>query len=118
MAITAVGGKILYDSEPTVSYRMHSRNVIGSNDSAGALMVRARLLWQGRFRSMADMNVAVLARIENLMTEENKATFELFRRSRKLSVLPRAYGLMRSGVYRQSLLGNIGLAVATLTGRI
>jgi hypothetical protein len=28
------------------------------------------------------------------------------------------YGLMRSGIYRQSLLGNIGLAAAALTGRV
>jgi len=118
MTITAVGGKILYDSVPTVSYRMHSRNVIGSNDTAGARMVRARLLWQGRFQKWADMNVAVLERIEGLMTDENRTTFELFRRSRKLSLLPRAYGLIRSGVYRQSLLGNIGLAAATLAGKV
>jgi len=118
MAITAVDGKIIYDSVPTVSYRMHSRNVIGSNVTAGARMVRARLLWQGRFQKWADMNVAVLERIEGLMTDENRTTFELFRRSRKLSLLPRAYGLMRSGVYRQSLLGDIGLAVATLAGKI
>jgi glycosyltransferase involved in cell wall biosynthesis len=118
MTITAVGGKILYDSEPTVSYRMHSRNVIGSNDTAGARMVRARLLWQGRFQKWADMNVGVLERIQDLMTDENRKTFELFRQSRKLSLLPRAYGLIRSGVYRQSLLGNIGLAMATLAGKI
>jgi glycosyltransferase involved in cell wall biosynthesis len=118
MTITAVGGKILYDSAPTVSYRMHSRNVIGSNDTAGARMVRARLLWQGRFQKWADMNMTVLERIQGLMTDENRTTFELFRRSRKLSLLPRAYGLIRSGVYRQSLLGNIGLAMATLVGKI
>ena len=118
LAITAVGGKIIYDSVPTVSYRMHSGNVIGSNDSAGARMVRARLLWQGRFQKWADMNVTVLERIQGLMTDENRKTFELFRRSRKLSILPRAYGLMRSGVYRQSLLGNVGLALATLAGKI
>ena len=64
------------------------------------------------------MNVAALERIESLMTDENRKTFELFRRSRKQSLLPRAYGLMRSGIYRQTLLGNIGLAAATLTGRI
>jgi glycosyltransferase involved in cell wall biosynthesis len=118
MTITAVGGKILYDNAPTVSYRMHSRNVIGSNDTAGARMVRARLLWQGRFQKWADMNMTVLERIQGLMTDENRTTFELFRRSRKLSLLPRAYGLIRSGVYRQSLLGNIGLAMATLVGKI
>jgi len=64
------------------------------------------------------MNVAVLERIQGLMTDENRKTFELFRRSRKLSVLPRAYGLMRSGIYRQSLLGDIGLALAALAGKI
>jgi glycosyltransferase involved in cell wall biosynthesis len=118
LTITAAGGKVLYDSVPTVSYRMHARNMIGSNDAAGARMARARLLWQGRLRTWNDMNVAALERIENLMTEENRKTFELFRQSRKRSLLPRAYGLMRCGIYRQSLLGDIGLAVATLTGRI
>jgi glycosyltransferase involved in cell wall biosynthesis len=118
LTTTAAGGKVLYDSVPTVSYRMHARNVIGSNDAAGAQMARARLLWQGRLRAWTDMNVAALERIEKLMTEENKKTFELFRRSRKRSLLPRTYGLMRSGIYRQTLLGNIGLVVATLTGRI
>jgi glycosyltransferase involved in cell wall biosynthesis len=115
---TAAGGTVLYDSTPTVSYRMHTHNVIGSNDAAGAQMARARLLWQGHYRAWTDMNVAALERIENLMSDENRKTFELFRRSRKQSLLPRAYGLMRSGIYRQTLLGNLGLAVAALTGRI
>jgi glycosyltransferase involved in cell wall biosynthesis len=118
MAISAVNGTVFYDSEPTVSYRLHQRNVIGSNRSAAAQMLRARLLWQGRFQRWADTNVTALERIENLMTDENKTTFELFRRSRKLSLVPRAYGLMRSGIYRQTALGNIGLAVAALTGKI
>jgi glycosyltransferase involved in cell wall biosynthesis len=118
LLISAAGGTVFYDSEPTVSYRVHPRNVIGSNRSAAAQILRARMLWQGRFQAWADMNVAALERIESLMTDENRNTFELFRRSRKQSLLPRAYGLMRSGIYRQTLLGNIGLAVATLTGRI
>jgi glycosyltransferase involved in cell wall biosynthesis len=118
LIISAMGGTVFYDSEPTVSYRVHSRNVIGSNRSAAAQLLRARLLWQGRFQAWSDMNVAALERVESLMTDENRTTFELFRRSRKQSLLPRAYGLMRTGIYRQTLLGNIGLAVAALTGRI
>jgi len=118
LAISAVDGTIFYDSEPTVSYRLHPRNVIGSNRSVAAQILRARQLWQGRFKKWADTNVAALERIESLMTDENKTTFELFRRSRKLALLPRVHGLIRSGIYRQTLLGNIGLAVAALTGRI
>ena len=89
LAVTAVGGRILYDSVPTVSYRMHARNVIGSNESPVAMMLRAHMLWQGRFKSWADMNVAALARIESLMTDESRKTFELFRQSRKKTCSPR-----------------------------
>ena len=88
LAVTAVGGRILYDSVPTVSYRMHARNVIGSNESPVAMMLRAHMLWQGRFKSWADMNVAALARIESLMTDESRKTFELFRQSRKKTLFP------------------------------
>jgi glycosyltransferase involved in cell wall biosynthesis len=118
LAITAVGGKIFYDEVPTVSYRMHSRNVIGSNEGAVAKVLRARMLWQGRYKSWTEMNVAALERIENLMTDENKQTFDLFRRARKQSLVPRVCGLIRSGVHRQSLLGDLGLLAAAVTGRI
>ncbi len=118
LIISAVGGTVFYDREPTVSYRVHPRNVIGSNQSAAAQILRARMLWQGRLQAWTEMNVVALERIEGLMTDDNRKTFELFRRARKRSVLPRAYGLVRSGIYRQTFLGNIGLAVAALTGRI
>jgi glycosyltransferase involved in cell wall biosynthesis len=118
LVITAVGGTMLYDSVPTVSYRMHRRNVIGSNESAVAKMLRARMLWQGRYKGWAEMNVAALERIENLMTDENRKTFDLFRRARKRSLIPRVCGLVRSGIYRQSLLGDLGLLAAAVTGRI
>jgi glycosyltransferase involved in cell wall biosynthesis len=118
LIVSAVGGTVFYDSEPTVSYRVHPRNVVGSNRSAAAQILRARLLWQGLFQAWSEMHVASLERIESSMTDDNRKTFDLFRQSRKRSLLPRAYGLMRSGIYRQTLLGNIGLAVATLTGRI
>jgi glycosyltransferase involved in cell wall biosynthesis len=118
MVITAVGGAILYDSMPTVSYRIHGRNVIGSNESALAKVLRARLLWEGRYKSWAEMNVAALERIENLMTDENRETFDLFRGARKRSMIPRVCGLVQSSIHRQSLLGNLGLLAAAVTGRI
>jgi hypothetical protein len=92
--------------------------VIGSNESTLAKVLRARLLWQGRYKSWAELNVAALERIEDLMTEENRKTFDLFRRARKQSLIPRVCGLVRSGIYRQSLLGDLGLLVAAATGRI
>lgn len=118
LAVTAVGGRVLYDSEPTVSYRMHAGNVIGSNSSPLAQLQRAWLLWQGRYRGWTDMNVAALERIESAMTGENRRTFELFRCSRQRGLLPRVCGLARAGVYRQTLLGNVGFAAAAVAGKV
>jgi glycosyltransferase involved in cell wall biosynthesis len=118
LAVSAVGGRMLYDSEPTVSYRIHPYNVIGSNSSMVAQIRRAAMAWRGRYSSWAEMNVSALECIEDAMTEQNRRIFHLFRRARKRSLVPRAVGLIRSGVYRQTLLGNIGLAAATLTGKL
>lgn len=118
LLVTAVGGRMLYDQTPTVSYRMHGRNVIGSNSSAAAQIRRAAMLWQGRYKGWAERNVVALERIESEMTAENRETFDLFRQSRKRGLLPRICGLIRSGVYRQTLLGDIGLAAAALAGKV
>ena len=52
------------------------------------------------------------------MTDENRQTFDLFRRARKETLIPRVRGLIRSGVHRQTLLGDLGLLAAAVTGRI
>jgi glycosyltransferase involved in cell wall biosynthesis len=118
LATTAAGGRMLYDSTPTVGYRMHAGNVIGSNRAAGAQLRRAGMLWQGQYKDWTDMHVRALTRLEDVMTDENRRTFEQFRRSRQRSALPRAYGLLRAGVYRQTFLGNIGLLAAALAGKV
>jgi hypothetical protein len=76
------------------------------------------MLWRGRFKSWADWNVAALERIESEMTEENRRTFALFRSSRKQRLVPRLRGLMRAGIHRQTMLGNIGLVAAAMVGKI
>jgi glycosyltransferase involved in cell wall biosynthesis len=118
LATTAAGGRMLYDSTATVGYRMHAGNVIGSNRAAGAQMRRAGLLWQGQYKTWTDMNVAALTRLEDVMSDDSRMTFEQFRRARQRGALPRAYGLIRAGVYRQTFLGNIGLWAAALAGKV
>jgi glycosyltransferase involved in cell wall biosynthesis len=114
LAITAVGGTIFFDPEPSVGYRIHGRNLIGSNGSR----VRRAVMLLNRFKVWNDLNIGALERIQGAMPEENRKTFELFRRSRKLSLLPRLYGLLRSGVYRETVLDNLELMLAALVSKI
>jgi len=118
LATTAVGGTVFYDARPTVSYRVHSRNLIGSNLTLAGRTLRIQMLWNNRFKQWNDLNVRALERIEPAMTEASKKTFALFRRSRTASLLPRVWGLLRSRIYRQTLSGNIGLLLGIVLKKI
>ena len=73
---------------------------------------------QGRFRRWNDANVASLREIEESLTAECRATLNDFQTSRKGGFFTRLAGLRRTGVFRQTLLGNIGLVIAAAINRL
>jgi hypothetical protein len=114
----ASGGHVYYDVYPSVRYRQHTRNVIGSNLGFAARIRRLRMLKQGRFRHWSDLNVAALTRLRPHMSAENQQTFDLFCGARHEPLLQRATMFIEAGVYRQTLLGNLGLAAAVVFKKI
>jgi glycosyltransferase involved in cell wall biosynthesis len=114
MIVAGCGGKVFYDSEPTVRYRQHGSNVSGTNATWKARFQRIRMLWQGRFRHWNDINIAALRTLSHRLTRKNRETLEFFANARDMSLFPRLFHLKRSGVYRQTLLGNIGLVAAAI----
>lgn len=118
LVISGCGGQVFYDSEPTLRYRQHSGNLIGTNSNWSARFKRIRMLFEGRFKYWSDSNIAALNALEHRLTPENQAIFKKFSMARKKSLIPRLVQLKRSGVYRQTILGNIGLAVAAVFGKI
>ncbi len=115
---SACGGRVHYDAYPSVRYRQHSQNVIGSNMGFAARLRRLRMLRQGRFRHWSELNVAALARIRPHMNTENRQIFDLFCKARHRPLLQRAAMFAEAGVYRQTLLGNLGLAAAVVLNKI
>lgn len=118
IVVTGCGGQVFYDSEPTLHYRQHNGNLIGTNSSWGARLKRFRMLFQGRFKYWNDSNIAALRTLEHRLTSENRETFQCFAKAREMSLIPRLIQLKRAGIYRQTLLGNIGLIVAAILGKI
>ena len=118
MLVSACGGRVHYDPYPTVRYRQHERNQFGSNRSLRAQLDRLRQLLQGRFRDWVDLNLAALERVRPLMTPESRRILDEFSRARRRALVPRLLGLRRAGIYRQTLLGNLGLAMAALINRL
>jgi hypothetical protein len=115
---SACGGHVRYDAYPSVRYRQHAHNVIGSNLGWTASMHRLHMVRQGRFRHWEDLNVAALTRLWPRMSGENRRIFDLFRKARHEPLLRRATIFAQSGVYRQTTLGNLGLVAAMVLNKI
>jgi glycosyltransferase involved in cell wall biosynthesis len=118
LLITAVGGEVRYDPIPTVRYRVHRQNVIGSNVGWLNRLRRLQMLAAGRFERWTDMNIAALTPFRPRMTPDNRNLFDLFCTARKRGFFDRQIGFLKTGVYRQTLLGNLGLILAISAKKI
>jgi glycosyltransferase involved in cell wall biosynthesis len=118
LLVTGAGGQVRYDPNPTVRYRVHSHNIVGSNVGWIARGRRMHQLTKGRLKRWTDAHEAALMRFRPLMTPSNRAVFDLFREARHSGLYDRVRNMSRAGVYRQTLPGNMGLAAATLLNKI
>jgi glycosyltransferase involved in cell wall biosynthesis len=118
LVTTAVGGQVRYDPAPLVRYRIHAQNIIGSNIGLLNHARRARMIARGRFREWIDLNIAALKPLRDRMTAENRAVFDLFCDMRGRNLIGRQIGLIKTGIYRQTTLGNLGLLLAAWANKM
>ncbi|MGO4716399.1 glycosyltransferase [Bradyrhizobium sp. 2TAF24] len=115
--VTAVGGRTWYDPAPSLDYRQHTSNTLGSNRNLSAHLRRIQMLFAGQFASWTETNIAMLRPFLPRMTPDSRKSLEFFAKARASSLPFRIYNLKRSGVYRQTLLGNLGLLTAAIFRR-
>ena len=116
--VSGVGGFVYYDSYPSLLYRQHENNLIGMNISWTSRFRRLSMLLQGRFREWNDRHTTELLKIKNILAQENQTTLEAFIQGRQSSFFQRLPKLHQSGIYRQTLLGNLGLFAAVALKKI
>lgn len=116
--ITGVGGTVMYDPCPGVRYRQHDRNVLGASPGWRATWLRISLILEGRFQNWNTINISALQQARELLTPENRGILDTYTAARSRWLLPRVLGIWRSGVYRQTLIGGLGLLAATLLNKI
>jgi hypothetical protein len=80
--------------------------------------MRIKGLLNGRFKLWNTTNTQVLLAFKHLLTPENHRTLEEFSRARNRWLIPRIWGVIKSGVYRQTLIGNLGIMLATVLKKI
>ncbi len=118
LMVSGAGGKVVYDPVPTIRYRQHGGNLIGANDSWWSSMVRLRQVLADRFKDWQDVNLRALEGVRELLTQENRQVLDCFLRVRSSGVLGRLYWVIKSGVYRQTIRGNVSLIIGAVLGKI
>jgi glycosyltransferase involved in cell wall biosynthesis len=118
MVVTACGGQVKYDPYASVRYRQHEHNLVGMNTGIRHRLRRAHMLLQGQLRTWNDMHIDALTKLRPHMTATNREVFDQFSLARQLKWPKRLLQIRKSGIYRQTRLSNIGLAVASFINKI
>lgn len=118
LLVSGCGGRVRYDPWPSLRYRQHGQNLSGSNLTLRGRRQRAQLLMAGAFRGWVDANLERLVRVSQQMPAQNLAVLSEFMQARQQRMPSRLIGFWRSGIHRQTALGNFGLAVAALFNKL
>lgn len=118
LLVSGCGGSVIYDREPTLDYRQHDDNLMGSNSSMAGRWARMRKIFVGTFCEWNEQNLKVLNSYKLLLTGENLIALKCFEYARECNFFKRIYFLQKAGVYRQSAVDNIALVLAAIIGRV
>ena len=116
--ISGAGGAIHYDPEPRVLYRQHDGNLVGSNSNWSARLQRLRMVLKGCFYEWNAQNIHALETVYHRLSRESQTTLNHFKAARNKNLFQRILGVLRAGLHRQTLFGNLGLIFATLMKKI
>ena len=116
--ISGAGGNVFYDKNIYLKYRQHNNNLIGSNVSLKDKWLRFCKVANGNFKIQNDHNLKAIINNKNLLIERNQITLTNYIKARKSTFLKRIFYFAKSGVYRQTLIGNIALFIGILIKKV
>jgi hypothetical protein len=118
IVVSGCGGIVHYDSQAHTLYRQHQENIIGMNSNFKSRLNRIRQLFQGRFRDWNDRHLHILEQHLEQLTPANAVITQEFLLWRNQDLFKRIRGFWSSPLYRQTVLGNLGLWVGVLFKKV
>lgn len=115
--ITGVGGQVLLDEVPTLLYRQHRDNAVGSGHRWRGYILRPLRVLSGRYAAVNATQIKALENAAARLTPENRLLLAGFIAAQGGSAKGRLNAIRDLGLYRQGRTGNFGLWAAALLGR-
>lgn len=119
LVISGLGGKVLFDPEPTLLYRQHGgNNSLGERRTARHYLKRLRRLFFGNSQLWVNENLLALRSLRDSLTLENRQAYDYFSMAAQSSDrVRRIWYLARSGARRQFFSHDVAMYTAALLGR-
>jgi len=110
LLVTAAGGRVLWDAEPTILYRQHGTNAVGATAAAPVRALRA--LWRGpsAFLGLLSGHLEALGNAACL-TPDARRMLALLQGLREPGPLRRLGILRKAGLYRQGRIEDLLLRI-------
>jgi glycosyltransferase involved in cell wall biosynthesis len=112
--VTGAGGLAFYDPRPSVRYRQHGANLIGSNRGLRRRLNRLFAFTNSRVVRWNDMNINALNNMRDLLLAKNLDVLDLFCQARTAALPRRLYLFWKSGIYRQNVVETIGVYIGSI----
>ncbi len=116
--ISGAGGNVFYDKNIYLKYRQHNNNLIGSNITLKDKWMRFCKVVNSNFKIQNDYNLKAIINNQNILIKSNRITLNNFVKARKSSFFGRIFYFLKSGVYRQTLIGNIALFIGIVIKKV
>ena len=118
LLVTGAGGVVNYDRDPTVQYRQHGQNLVGTNQGVPAVLRRMHMVLAGGFSQWMDLNLAALEANTHLLTAANRMVLREFCERRRSDLKSRIGCITSLGLYRQTARGQLALWLAATANRL
>ncbi|MGG6192519.1 glycosyltransferase family 2 protein [Pantoea allii] len=105
--VSACGGVVFYDEKPTLLYRQHGGNLIGSGLNPLQRMNNFFAALNGRTAKWNDINLSILQCGELKLSADASKKIQCIKEMRNSNLLRRVKIYHSSGLYHQNLIGTL-----------
>lgn len=112
------GAAIITDPQPSLYYRQHKGNILGSNKGLLNSLARLKIATDTRFTDWIDRNTAALGAVRGMLTESACRQLDGLTELRNLSGRKAVTRLERLGIYRQGKVSHRVVRALAYTGRL
>lgn len=118
LLISGAGGQVVFDDEPTLLYRQHAHNALGTPNSLRGAVKRLGMVRDTVFRQSIDRNITALNRNAQMLTQPHRRAVEVMAQRSTGNRLRALHQVWQAGIHRQGRMQSLFVFWAMMRRKI